>query len=81
MYLIPYQSEINPLSAAFQIISFTFVNQELCHVLYDEAKSHFVPLFVLIVEIVMKVSNNETVFLVKQGTYKENIERNHRNIF
>ena len=41
----------------------------------------FVPLFEFIVEIVMKVSNNEALFLVKKGTYKENIEINHRNIF
>ena len=44
-------------------------------------KIPFVPLFVFIVEIVMKVSNNEAVFLIKKGTYKENIEINHRSIF
>ena len=44
-------------------------------------KIPFVPLFVFMVEIVMKVSNNEAVFLVKKGTYKENIEINHRSIF
>ena len=44
-------------------------------------KIPFVPLFVFILEIAMKVSNNETVLLLKKGTYKDNIERNHRSIF
>ena len=38
----------------FKLYLFAFVNQE------------FVPLFVFIVEIVMKVSNNETVLLLKK---------------
>ena len=44
-------------------------------------KIPFVPLFVFIVEIVMKVSNNETVLLLKKGTYKDNMERKHLSIF
>ena len=44
-------------------------------------KIPIVPFFVFIVEIVMKVSNNEAVFLVRKGTYKENIEINHRSVF
>ena len=39
VYLISYQSGINALSIAILIILFGFVNQELCHVLSDEAKS------------------------------------------
>ena len=39
MYLISYQSGINALSVAILIILIAFVNQDLCHVLSDEAKS------------------------------------------
>ena len=38
-YLISYQSGINALSVAILIILIAFVNQELCHVLSDEANS------------------------------------------
>ena len=44
-------------------------------------KIPFVPLFVFIVEIAMKVSNNETVLLLKKVNYEDNNERNHRSIF
>ena len=68
-------SGINALSVAFYIIFFYFVNQELCHVFCDEAKSrYFVPVFVFIVEIVMKVSNNDTVLLLKINNYEDNNE-------
>ena len=45
-------------------------------------KIPFVPLFVFIVEIAMKVSNNETVLLLKKVNYEDNNEKkNHRSIF
>ena len=44
-------------------------------------KIPFVPLFVFIVEIVMKVSHNETVLLLKKVNYEENNERNNQSIF
>ena len=59
VYLIPYQSGNNALSVSF-------VNQELCHVLCDETESRLCHLFVFIVEIVTKVSNNETLLLLKK---------------
>ena len=51
---------------------FSFVNQELCHILRDYSKSR-VPLFVCIVQIVIKVSINETV---RSKLYYE--DNNHR---
>ena len=39
MYVISYQSGMNALSVVILIILIAFVNQELCHVLSDEAKS------------------------------------------
>ena len=39
MYLVSYQSGINALSVAILIILIAFVNQELCYVSSDEAKS------------------------------------------
>ena len=39
MHLISYQSGINALCVVILIILIAFVNQELCHVLSDEAKS------------------------------------------
>ena len=42
------KAEFITLSVAFQIISFAFVNQELCRVLCDEAKSHLCHFFVFI---------------------------------
>ena len=39
LYLVPCQSGTIALFVAFYIMLFAFVNQELCHVLCDEAKS------------------------------------------
>ena len=39
VYLVPCQSRINVFLLLFKIISFAFLNQELCHVLCEEAKS------------------------------------------
>ena len=56
---------ISALSVAFVIISFAFVNHELCHVLCDEAKSCLCHLY-FHRRSGHKVSNNETVFLLEK---------------
>ena len=86
MYLVPCQSGIIALSVAFHVhfisfyMKFAIVYPKLCHVLCDEAKSPLCHFFVFIVEIVMKVSNNETVLLLKKIHYDDNSERNHGSI-
>ena len=48
MYVISYQSGMNALSVVILIILIAFVNQELCHVLSNEAKSrlcHFLYIY------------------------------------
>ena len=45
-----------------------------------QGKIPLVPLFVLFVEIVMKVSRNETVLLLKKLINEENNERNNQSI-
>ena len=52
-------------------IFFAFVNQELCRVLCDEANSHLWHFLVFIVAIVMKVSHDETVLLLKKLIIKK----------
>ena len=84
IYLIPYQSGIIALSVAVCIILFVLVNQELCHVLCDEAKSRLCH-FLYILEIVMKVSNNEAVYcfckkLIMRTIMKKSAETSFRMI-
>ena len=58
IYLLPYQSGIIALSVAFKIISFAFVNQVMLPFV-RQGKIPFVPLFIFIEEIVMKVSTTK----------------------
>ena len=48
-----------------------------------QGKIQFVPLFVFIVKIVMKISNNETVgpIVTETVNYEDNNKRNHRSTF